>query len=63
MLNDWRDIPERPLEPPPEPPFPRCPVCGDETDTLYKDKYGDIVGCDNCVTTKDAWEWKQEESA
>ena len=55
MCNDW-NLPERPLEPPPEPPLPRCPICGAETDTFYKDKNGDIVGCDECVSTCDAWE-------
>ena len=25
---------------------PRCPVCGEETDTLYKNIYGETVGCD-----------------
>ena len=55
MYNDW-NLPEPPLEPPPEPLLPRCPVCGEETDTFYKDKYGAVVGCDNCVSTADAWE-------
>ena len=40
---------------PPEYKVPVCPVCGNETDTLYRDLYGTIVGCDNCVTTIDAW--------
>lgn len=44
------------MEPPPEPPLPRCPICGAETDTFCKDKNGDIVGCDECVSTVDAWE-------
>lgn len=60
MANEWRNIPERPLEPPTEPPLPCCPICGGKTDTLYEDMYGSIVGCDSCVTTKDAWEWKEE---
>ena len=38
-----------------EPEYPHCPVCGEETDTIYKSKDGDIVGCDNCITTSDAW--------
>ena len=36
--------------------FPRCPVCGDECETLYKDQYGEVFGCNNCVETVDAWE-------
>lgn len=46
------------VEPPVEPPAytcPRCPVCGEETDTVYKNVYGDPVGCPECVTEVDAW--------
>lgn len=39
-----------------EPTYPHCPVSGEECDTIYKDKEHDIVGCDNCVSTADAWE-------
>lgn len=35
---------------------PRCPVCGEETDTLYKNIYGETVGCDGCIRTVDAWD-------
>ncbi len=45
--------------PPPEEPFPRCPVCGAETDTLYTNIDGDVVGCDECVHTLNAWIWKE----
>ena len=38
---------------------PRCPVCGEETDTLYKNIYGETVGCDVCIRTVDAWEEKK----
>lgn len=46
------------IEPPIEPPAytcPICPVCGAETDTVYKNVYGDPVGCPECVTEVDAW--------
>ena len=46
------------IEPPVEPPAytcPICPVCGAETDTVYKNVYGDPVGCPECVTEVDAW--------
>ena len=46
------------IEPPIEPPAytcPICPVCGAETDTVYKNVYGDPVGCPGCVTEVDAW--------
>lgn len=36
--------------------FPICPVCGEEADTFYKTDYGNIVGCDNCITKVDAWD-------
>lgn len=36
--------------------IPICPVCGEECDTLYRDNFGNVVGCDNCVTNSDAWE-------
>lgn len=39
-----------------EPQYPHCPICDCETDTFYKNKDGDIVGCDECVTAVDAWE-------
>lgn len=40
-----------------EPVWPVWPVCGEETDTIYKQiGTGTIVGCDCCITTKDAWE-------
>lgn len=57
---NWRDIPERPLEPP-ENDMPRCPVCGEETEIIFIDKYGDVVGCEECVTTRNAYEWQEEQ--
>ena len=39
-----------------EPHYPRCPICGEESETIYKDRYGAYVGCDVCVEIKDAWE-------
>lgn len=50
------------FDPPPsyyEPPEPKtyyCPVCGEETDTYYKDKDGVIVGCDRCIVPVEPWE-------
>lgn len=38
------------------PTYPRCPVCGAECDTIYKNRYFEIVGCDECIRTADAWE-------
>ena len=42
--------------PPPEPPAPTCPVCGQECEVLYKNRYGEIIGCDDCIDALDAWE-------
>ena len=47
------------VEPPVEPPAyscPRCPVCGEEADSYYKDKWGNIVGCPECVQEATSWE-------
>ena len=38
-----------------EPPQPRCPVCGAETDTVYSDGVN-VQGCPECLMTMDAWE-------
>ena len=46
------------IEPPVEPPAytcPICPVCGEEADTLYKDRQGNVIGCTACITEVDAW--------
>lgn len=47
------------VEPPVDPPAytcPRCPVCGEEVDSYYKDKWGNIVGCPECVQEVTSWE-------
>lgn len=36
--------------------YPRCPVCGNECEYIYRSKAGFLVGCDECVTKHDAWE-------
>ncbi len=42
--------------PGPEPRYPVCPVCGEETDTFFENAWGDIVGCAECIISVDAWE-------
>lgn len=42
------------------PTYPHCPVCGDECETIFKDKDGYIFGCDNCIKKVDAWECMDE---
>lgn len=39
--------------------YPICPVCGSECDTVYRNKAGDIVGCEECVGSKDAWDCEE----
>jgi hypothetical protein len=41
-----------------EPESPRCPVCGSECETVYKKDF-EIIGCDNCIRARDAWETKE----
>lgn len=39
---------------------PICPVCGEECDTLYlQGKAGEVVGCDMCIRSVDAWECEE----
>lgn len=40
--------------------WPHCPLCGEECETIYKDYYGDVVGCENCIETSNAWELSNE---
>lgn len=42
-----------PMEPQ-EGRVPHCPWCGEECDTFFKDKFGEVIGCENCVTEVDA---------
>lgn len=39
-----------------EPEYPICPICAEECDTLYANRSGEVFACNNCVSTKDAWE-------
>lgn len=54
------NIPEPRLDPP-EYEVPKCPVCGEECETIYKDIRGDVVGCDCCVESIESWTWVEEE--
>ena len=42
------------------PKEPRCPICGQDAESFYKDIDGEIVGCDNCIKEVDAWECADE---
>lgn len=61
----WNDIPDHPVirnmertgyPDGKEPTYPHCPVCGEECETINKNRYGEIVSCDVCGTATDAWE-------
>ena len=44
---------------PPEPePNPICPICGWECETYYFNTNNEIIGCDNCIASEDAYEWR-----
>ena len=49
------------LDGPPEPKPVYCPVCEDECSEVYFNANGDVVGCDNCISRQDAYEWAAEE--
>lgn len=38
------------------PKYPHCPVCGDECEEIYFDRYGAICGCDECIKSRSAWD-------
>lgn len=33
-----------------------CPVCGSVTDFICTDAYGEVVGCDQCITRRSAYD-------
>lgn len=40
-----------------EPPEHYCPICGEKVEeTYYLTNDGEIVGCENCITTKEPQE-------
>jgi len=47
----------------PEPPTksnPICPLCGCECYTIFL-RFGEVIGCDECVDNEDAYEWMKEQ--
>ena len=50
------DCPPNSYYEPPTYSVPRCPVCGEETDEYLKDRFGEIVGCRECIIFVSAWE-------
>lgn len=40
-----------------DPEWPVCPICGQCCDTVFRSaRTQEIIGCQNCVAEKDAWE-------
>lgn len=38
-----------------------CPCCGEECENYFVDRYENkIVGCENCITCIDSWEWEED---
>ena len=55
ILSDHPTIRQAELEGVPEYIGPHCPVCGEACELVYRSG-GEVLGCDFCVTTMDAWE-------
>ena len=48
--------------PPYDDPDTSCPVCGREyCETIYTDKFGEVVGCNECLTLWEPEEWHDEQ--
>ena len=45
--------------PSPDPVY--CPICGEECETIYKDRYGDVFACNWCLDSMDAGDWAERE--
>ena len=39
-----------------DPTYPVCPICEQTCETIYISADNEIVGCDQCMTTRNAWE-------
>ncbi len=39
--------------------WPVCPICGQETDTIWQNNNMEIVGCGECLHSRDAWEVRE----
>ena len=65
MLGSTRlfpgDIGHEPSLTPRERPAPRCPICGEETWELVRDRWGDTVGCLACVDVFNAADGTEED--
>lgn len=57
----WIRETERDGMPPYDEPDRTCPVCGKECETIYTDRLGEPVGCDECLTMWESGEWHDEQ--
>lgn len=55
-LSDHSAIRQAEMEGTPECIGPHCPVCGEACEQVYCNSDGEVLGCDVCVKTMDAWE-------
>lgn len=58
LYPEWR-CPEPTIDPP-EPPMPRCPVCGEYFEEIFLGNWDEVLGCDHCVRTLSVWDWESE---
>ena len=45
----------------PEEEMPICPMCGADCNDFYVYEGREIVGCERCISTEDAWERVEED--
>lgn len=41
--------------------YPICPICDEEAEEIFFDLNHEVCGCDKCITSRDAWEWLQDQ--
>ena len=46
---------------PPEHSNPVCPICKSEAEEFFFDVNGEICGCDDCITSRSAAEYLEEQ--
>ena len=45
----------------PSPKQVECPECGNTCETIYRNRFGEVIGCDHCIEHQDACDWWEEE--
>ena len=58
------EIPDQRIPDTGEADYYTCPVCGAEikdTDYLYVDRSGDVIGCEHCICERQAYEVVESE--